>query len=524
MRLAAQRIIEAGALALLLGWAASAAAETWSDRWNLTPRAGISQIFTDNIDLAPSGEKESEAITTVDAGFRVDRSGARSSVDAAYNLQQVLYWQDTRGDATFHQFLGRGDAEIMEDRFFVDASASYGQRFVSPRGAVGDNVFGRDERTNVGTYRLSPYWQERFGTFAESEVRYTFEKTDIDRADVSDASSEADRWRAFVASGPDFGRLGWRLSYSRDDVDFDDGSSVLFESAEALASLQITPQLSAFAAGGREWNEFEVDPSRARPDDDFWRAGVTWAPGPRTFMEAFYGERFFGETYGATLRHQFRRSEVAVDYTESPTTLTDVLFTPALFLVVDEFGEPVLIDGEPLFLEFELPELVSDVYVSKRLTASASGAGARTRWVLRGFDERREFQVNPRDEHVYGVGANLNRRLTSDSTASLDLRWQQSAFDGDATRDDERVYGARATYTWRVATRTRGNLQASWQRTEFDIDNREDDLWSAGVGLSTSLGRQATAAVNYRYQQRDSTQADRDFEENRIIFSLATTF
>ena len=517
--------VRAYAIPSLMAWALLAqAGAVHAQQWDLSPRASVSQIFTDNIDLAPSGEEESEAITTFDVGFRVDRSGARSSLDAAYNLQQVFYGQGTRGDETFQQFLGRGDAEIVENRFFVDASATYGQRFVSPRGAVGDNIFGRDDRTNVGTYRLSPYWQERFGTFAEGEVRYTFEKTDIERDEVSNSSNEADRWRAFLASGPDFGRLGWRLSYSRDEVEFDDGSSVLFESAEALASLRITPQLSTFAAGGREWNEFDGDPSRARPDDDFWRAGVTWNPGPRTFMEAFYGERFFGDTYGATLRHRFRRSQVALDYTESVSTLTDVLFTPEPFPVVDEFGNPVLTEeGEPL-LDFELPDLVSDVYISKRLTATMSGSGARTRWSFRGFDQRREFQLQPRDEHVYGVGANLNRRLTSDSAAGLDLRWQQASFDGDAARDDERNYGARANYTWRVAPRTRGNLQASWQRTEFDIDDREDDLWSAGIGLSTSLGRQATASVNYRYGQRDSTQADREFEENRITFTLAASF
>ena len=524
MRLAAQRIIEAGALALLLGWVASAAAETWSDRWNLSPRASVSQIFTDNVDLAPPGQEESESITSANAGFRVDRSGARANLDAAYNLQQVLYWEDTRDDETFHQFVGRGNLEMMPDRFFLDASALYTQRFVSPRGAAGDNIFGTDERTDVATYQVSPYWRERYGTFAESEVRYTWEKIDVQRGLRGDPSSEADRWRAFLASGPDFGRTRWRLSYARDDVEFDDGSSVLFESAEALAGLRVTPQLSVFAAAGREWNDFEVDPSRAEPDDDFWRAGVTWTPGPRTFMEAFYGERFFGKTYGATLRHQFRRSQVALDYTESPTTLTNVAFAPGVFQDRDEFGNPILTDdGEPS-LDFELPELVSDVYISKRLTASASGSGARTRWALRGFDERREYQVDPREEHVYGVGLNLSRSLTSDSVANLDLRWQEATFEDEPGRGDERDYGIRGSYTWRVAPGTRGNAQLGWVRSEFDIDDREEDLWTAGIGLSTSLGRQGTASVDYRYSQRDSTRADRDYEENRITFTIGATF
>lgn len=519
MRRAAAKTTRAIVPTLLLFFAGSGAAETW----DLTPRASVSQIYSDNVELAPRGEEESDWITEANLGFRVERGAARASVDAAYNLQRVQYWQDTRDDETFQQFLGSGSLEMLPNRFFVDASASYGQRFVSPRGAAGDNIFGREDRTDVGRYSVSPYWTQSLGTFAEGEVRYTFDKVDVRRDEVADSSSEADRWRAFLSSGPDFGRIGWRLSYSRDDIDFDDGSSVRFESTEALGSYRFTPRLQAFAAGGRERNDFEVDPSRAEPDDDFWRAGLTWTPRERTFMEAFYGERFFGKTYGGSLRHQFRRSEIAVDYTESPTTLTNVIFEPQLFPDLDEFGDPTLIDDEP-FLDFELPELVTDVYVSKRLTATASGSGARTRWVLRAFDERREFQIDPRDEQVYGVGASFTRSLTSDSSANLDLRWQEASFDGDPARDDERDYGVRASYTWRVAPRTRANVQAGWQRTEFDIDEREEDLWTLGTGLSATLGRQATASVNYRYAERDSTRPDREYRENRIIFTLATTF
>ncbi|TVS08734.1 MAG: TIGR03016 family PEP-CTERM system-associated outer membrane protein [Gammaproteobacteria bacterium] len=520
MRCIASRLLYAGVAILVIVFAGPVNATDW----NLSPSASISQIFTDNVNLAPSGQEESEVITNTNVGFRADRSGPRLDLNAAYNLQNVFYWRDTRDDETFHQFAGNGNLEVLDDRFFLDASAAYSQRFVSPRDAVGDNIIGADERTDVATYRVSPYWRERYGSFAESEVRYIWEKVDVQRGTRGDPSSEADRWRAFLASGPDFGRVGWRLSYSLDEVDFDDGSAVTFESAEALASLRITPQFSVFAAGGREWNDFEVDPSRAEPDDEFWRAGATWTPTVRTFMEAFYGERFFGKTYGASLRHQFRRSQVAIDYTEAPTTLTNVIFTPTLFLVVDEFGDPILVDGDPLFLDFELPELVSDVYIAKRLTVSASGSGVRTRWVLRGFDERREYQVDPRDEHVYGVGATFSRRLTSDSTALLDLRWQEANYDNDPGRDDERVYGIRGSYTWRVAPRTRGNVQTSWQRSEFDIDNREEDLWTAGIGLSASLGRRTTASVNYRYSERDSTRADRDFQENRITLTLGATF
>jgi hypothetical protein len=252
--------------------------------------------------------------------------------------------------------------------------------------------------------------------------------------------------------------------------------------------------------------------------------GVDWTPTPRTFVQAFTGDRFYGDWYGATVSHRFRRAELAADYTEEVTTTQFVEFVPGTLQLVDEFGNPILIDGEGVFLDFEFPDLVPDVYLRKRWNVRATGGGVRTSWALRGFDERREFQVNPVDEQVSGVSATVTRRLTSDSRADLNVFWEDFTTNDPADEDQER-YGIRGGLTWLVAPRTSANVGAGWRRSEFEFDGREQDLWTAGAGLSVTLGRASSASVTYGYQQRDDNRRpNEDFRENRIVFTLSGQF
>jgi hypothetical protein len=52
-----------------------------------TPRASIAQIYSDNIDQAPRGEENSEPVTDLNVGFRLNRDGPRGSGRFDYNLQ-----------------------------------------------------------------------------------------------------------------------------------------------------------------------------------------------------------------------------------------------------------------------------------------------------------------------------------------------------------------------------------------------------------------------------------------------------
>lgn len=455
--------------------------------WDFTPQASVSQTYSDNITLAPRGEEEHEYISQLNAGFTLLREGAMARARLGYNLQGLGYWRDSDRNDVLHRFTGDGRLTLLPERFFIDASATYNQRLLSRDGVVGDNLTVGADRSDVLTMRLSPVFIQRLDDIAVAQLGYTYDRVDYQASRASQNDSESNRVFARLDSGPMFSQLGWGLSFERSETDFDDGSSVTFQVAEALGRWPVTDRVSVFGAVGDERNDFEQDPSRARPDDTFWRVGATFDGGARTFAEAFFGERFFGRTYGGSLRHRLRTAQLSASYTEALTTVNDFELIRVVLPVFDQTtGSPVLVDGEPIFVELELPDLQTGVYLSKRFSAGISGALAKTDWSLRAFDERREFEISDRRERVQGVAG---------------------------------------TVSWRMLPRTRLFGTLSFEEQSFSDDSdRDDTLLTSRVGVSRDLGRNMSASVEYLYRERNSDVERRDHRENRVTATLRKAF
>jgi len=456
-------------------------------QWDFTPRVAAGQIFTDNITLAPPGEEDHEHVTELNAGFSLERAGRGARAELDYNLQALGYWRDSSRNDVFHQMAGQGSIDVVPERFFIEGSTAFGQRQVTRDGAIGDNINVTGNRTDVFNLRVSPVLQQRLGEVATAQLRYTYDRTDYSGSGASSIDSESNRVLARLDDGPMFSRIGWGLRFERTETDFDDGSSVTFQSAEALGRWRFTERLSVFAAVGEEDNDFEQDPRRARPDDSFWRAGATYEPGARTFIEAYGGERYFGTTYGGTLRHRLRTGRLTATYDEGLTTVNEFVLSPVMLPVLDGVtGEPVIIDGRPLFAELELPDLQIGVFLSKRFTAGFAGERRKLGWGVRVFDERREFELTDRRERVQGVTGNL---------------------------------------AWRWRPRTQLFANASVQESSFSEENRDDTLLFAALGVGHDLGAQTRASLEYSYRDRDTnTGRTADYRENRVTVRLQKAF
>ena len=451
-----------------------------NDRWDITPRVSISQIYSDNISLEAKGDENDEFVTRLDAGVALLREGARARARLDYNLLGLVFWDESDDNDVFHQLDAEGRVDLVPNRFFVEGLATFDQRERSRAGRTGDIVNIGVDRTDVFNIRVSPVYVQTFDDFGTGELRYTYDRVDYE--DDRDTDSESNRVRANLASGPMFARIGWNLSFDREEIDFDDGSSVTFQTAEALARVNVTDRFSVFGAIGDENNDFDQDPTRAQPDDTFWRAGATFRPTNRTFMEGFFGERFFGTTYGGTLRRDLRDGRLSVDYVEELRTVNEI---DDLRLVRDEFGDPIFDPetGRPIF---ELADLRTGVFLRKRFSTGVSIRRTKTDWGLRIFDERREFEIDNRDERVQGIVGDI---------------------------------------TWRVLPRTSvfGNLRVE-ESTFADERDREDTLWRARLGVNRDLGPRTSASIDYGYTERESNVADREYRENRLTASFTKTF
>jgi hypothetical protein len=456
---------------ILLPLAASAAGP-----WEAGARANISYTYSDNIRLGRAGNDRGDFVTSASAGFSLARQRTANKVSLAYDVVAVDYNNREDRDEVYQQFHGDGTLQVWRNHLFVDADAEYTQRIISGRDDVPlDLLTPSTNRADVAQYGGGARYLETYGRFAASEVSFRRERVDYQEAGLDEYNSERDILRAQLYSGPVFRDIGWSTSYVQDEFEYDDGSSVSFETLEGTLSWNVGRRVTVFGTLGRERNDFEFDPNRRpRPDDDFWRAGVTWI-GVRSTVTAYYGERFFGSTYGLNLSHRSPWATWTVEYTESPTTLSALEFTPVLGIIV-------LPTGERLLIELEIPELVTEVYVSRRWNAGLSGSTGRTQWSLRVHDEEREYQRT----------VALDQRLTGTSLAG----------------------------SWRVASRTRANTQLSWQRTHYTGEDEVRRVLALDLGLSRQLSKHLDASLSVRHQRRDNTDSRGEARENRITLSL----
>ncbi|TVS13940.1 MAG: TIGR03016 family PEP-CTERM system-associated outer membrane protein [Wenzhouxiangella sp.] len=448
--------------------------------WDFTPFVELGQSYSDNIALNPRGDEDGDFATTLEARIGAVRQGAQSRLNADYRFLGVAVWSEGEQNG-FHQLRSNGAVEVVPDRFAIEASASYDQRQRSRSGVSGDLINLGVDRFDVFDLQISPVYTQTFGNTASTELRYTFGLVDYDDSAVRDNSSTRHQVRAELRSGPAFSLIGWELTFNRSETDFDDGVKTTLQTAEALARWQYSPRLNFIAAVGRDDNTFEQELTRSGPSGNSWRTGVEWAPSARTSGEAFFGERFFGRTFGARLDHRLRHGRVFADYSEDVRTVN----VRSRFFAgqqIDPDLDPDLIDDE------DLPDVFSGVYLSRSLSIGMTVNRPRSNLTARIFRNERDFDLTRGDETGQGL--------------RLDAGWQ-----------------------WMPRTRLFGDLRLE-RRTFADARDRTDNLFTTRLGVGRQLGPKLEASLDYLYRQRNSSGGGSafDYRENRITAAIARSF
>ncbi|TVP77659.1 MAG: hypothetical protein EA353_09925, partial [Puniceicoccaceae bacterium] len=62
------------------------------------------------------------------------------------------------------------------------------------------------------------------------------------------------------------------------------------------------------------------------------------------------------------------------------------------------------------------------------------------------------------------------------------------------------------------------------ESTFADERDREDTLFDIRVGVGRDLGPQISASVDYLYRERESTNAAREYTENRLTATFTKVF
>ncbi len=478
--------------------------------WTVTPNLTLSERYTDNVNLAPSGQsRESDFITEVRPGVQFSKEGARLRVRANYSLQSLTYLNNSNNNAINHQLNAAANAELLKDFLFLDANTAISQQNINALGPVGfGNTNATNNLTTVGTYSISPYVQKRFGNFADGMYRVSTSGVYYNSQGISNTVTNS--MSGSLTSGPSFNDLFWGLNYSYSQNKNQSVPDTKFERASATLGYALTRKFRVNATAGVERNNYVILNSGST-DGSFWNAGFSWTPTSRTSVAATYGRRYFGNTYSFDLSERTRHTTWRAGYSEDLTTSSATSLSYALlggyyvcqvipagysyfpatgsptgFVVAIPLGSPVPADCQ-LAAAAVTPNLslVNEVYILKNFTAGVGVNVGKSNYNVGVYRMRRDLQTSGTYDQSSGINAGWNWRFAPFTTVSLT-----------------------------------GNL------TRFDVpsSNRKDNLWSVSGGVTHQFQPKLNGSVFIRHQARSSNLPGNDFTENSITALVNMTF
>jgi hypothetical protein len=396
------------------------------------PHAEIIGTWIDNLTLVEDDNpaKESAYVMQANPGFSILQRGQRLNASLDYTMQNVFFLENSERNSTYHQGSLGLEGVLVRDYFFIEASGIYSQELVDPRLPSNIyNLFEVSNQTDALTARATPIFRHEFDV-ARVDLRYT--RGIIDYKETSDtigAIQDADTHvrSATLSSADDSARLTWEAHYESQEAKYELSPPFRFEQANGELGLLLGRGLRFIGRGGVE-SDPRLDVSKGGLDESTWEGGFEWISG-RTSAEAFYGERFYGESYRARLSREARFARIELSYSEAPVTQAqEMLARP---VSVDPLQQATFRPGSD-----EFSRLTSDVYLLKSASALVNITGQRTDIDVSATDYRRQyFNSTLSDEHSRGGSIDITRRISSQVSLILGASLERTELrEGDQFR------------------------------------------------------------------------------------------
>ena len=482
-------------------------------QWEIIPRLGVQETYTDNVRLLPPESARSDWVTELRPGISINGRGAQLRFNFDYS-PDLVYRKEEGSHDLFHNLNASGNAELVRQLLFVDTRANVFQSNVALFGTQAvNNANSTDNRTTVRTFLLSPYLRHDFGSAAQGEARYSFSTLNSGSTGGANASnSDANRIDARLSSGPAYKLQTWNLTYSKEHIDYTQtGQSIDTEMISAYGRRLITPTLGLQASAGYENNDYGI--AANSPKGKFWSIGPEWTPTDRTRLSATTGRRYYGPNQALDFTHRTRLTTWGLSYHEDVTTTRSQFFVPTTFdtagyldtLFLSRFPDPAARQtavqnfinqtGLPGTLTVPLNYFTTVPFLQKTANASFGILGVRNTVLANVFSQKREA-----------------------ISASQPL---QGAL-GQATSTTQN--GTSLLWTSRLTPLTTSNATIGYSRTEVTDTGAEYKLTYIRLGLTTQFQPKITGTLSYRRLRNDSNQPGSDYTENAVSALLNMRF
>jgi uncharacterized protein (PEP-CTERM system associated) len=368
------------------------------------PSIAVQVTATDNVDLSPEGHRTSDLVTTITPGLHMRWHTAHSTFDGDVAAHVLIYARtgdrhnEIRPDV--HMV---GNAELVENRVYVDGSVQISQQYLTPFGSRPPGLESvTANRYSSETYRVSPFVRGKSGD-VEYEVRDNNVWTNLSQTSSALSGSYVNQVLAHATRTESV--LGWSLEYERTEVQFRDQPPFITELGRLRVPYRVSTDLEVSASGGYEHNRYPL----ITYSDVIYGGGFRWHPNPRTAVDANAEHRFFGTSYLVSLRHRTplalftaRFSRNVTSYPEQIASLPAGVSVPLVLNEIFrsripdptqrlEFVEQFINDrGLPQVLGEPISIYTQQIYLHESASVSAGWLSARNTVILTVFRSRTE--------------------------------------------------------------------------------------------------------------------------------------
>jgi uncharacterized protein (PEP-CTERM system associated) len=465
-----------------------------SGEWRISPSVGLFESFTDNADLSPPGQQRWDFVTNIEPAISIHGEGSRFSLDLDASLNGIIYARDGSLDGVDFDLTEANRTELVEDMLFIDTRAVVTQLAPQPGQAVSGSTASSQQGTTVATLLASPYLRDHFGSFADSEVRYTFGQVVSGSSDI--ANSTTNELSAQLVSGTQFSRFRWTLTgdaaYTlQGSADAADGGgasgsrNILHLLAQADAEYALSRQWALLAGFGYERiRDATLDDQPNGPIGD---VGFRWRPGPRLGLTLQFNHRFDKNYPSGALSYRIGAATLlTASYSEGIQTTQGLLAEDVGFLSTDEAGNFIDTRTEQLFsLSTNGLGFNNSSFLQQQFAIDLSSTFDRDRVAANGYYIR-QHGARDVDEVGYGGSFGWTHDLNEDDQAGATVRYQH----------------------------------VTSQSSDREIDN------TVGVALSVShkFSNTLRGVVLYSFVNQFSSNNSNRFRENVLSVGLVKAF
>lgn len=481
--------------------------EAASRAWTITPRIGLTETLSDNINLS-STNTQTGFISQLSPGIRIDARTARLKMFLDYSLNGLRYSTGNSSSQAQNVLNAFGTLEAIDNWLFLDFSGNISQQIINPFGVqTPSNIYDNSNLTQTSTYRLSPYIKGQLGGSADYFLRYNVSATNYQNSSLSNVTLS--QWIGQIRGNTRFQNLNWTIDGSQQNTDYSLGRNYDDGRLRGVLTYKLFPEFSLSGSGGWETNNYQ---SINNEGQSTYGYGINWTPTERTQVSGFQEHRFFGNGYNVLLSHRFPLSSIRY------TAIRDVSLIPNQFttsgmgtvydMYFDQFSNLI---PDPVARSAYVTNLLNQLGVAPNAQAVSDYAAQRPR-----------VQTSQQLTYVlYGARNSLTLIAARNENEALTVFGQNTNIAGQASRVTQQ--GFTVSFAHRLTPLTALNLLGSRMESQSGLTNvLNTTMTTYQVGVSTRFGAKTAGSLNLRRSEFDSDTSP--YTENALVGSITMFF